>query len=233
MIKLTDIPQIMRANNWNVGADLMEHWFSLPSAIAPPYKNREDTIVTMKWALGFKRAKDVFDKLMRERIWTNDAGKSEIRNMLSRSNLLLSPGAQFGIYQSTQPIIHANAINFRSVSQDPSDDLDDLAAGLANFNFHVQIGGQVAAAPDGVKTTVTIMFVGVYIRDQFDFNGDQSLGYWNAETNIVSSGNPLRGDLVTNRDFCTWRAVTKKGGDFEIFSDVHILPLAVPEVIEV
>jgi Family of unknown function (DUF6402) len=92
----------------------------------------------------------------------------------------------------------------------------------------VQIGGQVAA-PDGV----TIMFVGVYIRDQFDFNGDQSLGYWNAETNIVSSGNPLRGDLVTNRDFCTWRAVTKKGGDFEIFSDVHILPLAVPEVIEV
>jgi hypothetical protein len=53
----------------------------------------------------------------------------------------------------------------------------------------VQIGGQVAAAPDGV----TIMFVGVYIRDQFDFNGDQSLGYWNAETNIVSSGNPLRG----------------------------------------
>jgi len=233
MVNLIDLPKIMRANNWNVGADLMEHWFSLPSAIAPPWKNREDTIVTMKWALGFKRAKDVFDQLMRDRIWTNDAGKSEIRNMLSRSNLLLSPGAQFGIYQSTQPIIHANAVNFRSVSQGPSDDLDDLAAGLANFNFHVQIGGDVAAAPDGVKTTVTIMFVGVYIRDQFDFNGDQSLGYWNAETNKVSSANPLVGDLVTNRDFCAWRAVTKKGGDFEVFSDVHILPLAVPEVIEV
>ena len=84
MVNLIDLPKIMRANNWNVGAQLMEHWFSLPSAIAPPWKNREDTIVTMKWALGFKRAKDVFDQLMRDRIWTNDAGKSEIRNMLSR-----------------------------------------------------------------------------------------------------------------------------------------------------
>ena len=148
MIKLTDIPQIMRANNWNVGADLMEHWFSLPRAIAPPWKNREDTDRRMKWALGFKRAKEVFDQLMRDRIWTNDAGKSEIRNMLAKNNLLLSPGATFGIYQSTQPIIHANAINFRSVTtQDPRDDRDDLTAGLGNFNFHVQIGGDVAARP--------------------------------------------------------------------------------------
>ena len=234
MIPLTDIPKIMRANNWNVGADLMEHWFSLPSAIAPPYKNREDTIVTMKWALGFKRAKDVFDTLMRDQIWTNDAGKSEIRNVLDKNNLLLSPGSQFGIYQSTQPIIHANAVNFRSVpTQDPRDELDGLTAGLANFNFHVQIGGDVAAAPDGVKTTVKIRFVGVYIRDQFDFNGGNSLGYWNAETNNVSLVNPFVGDLVTDNDFCYWRAATKKGGDFEVFSDVLILPLKVPEVIEV
>jgi Na+-translocating ferredoxin:NAD+ oxidoreductase RnfG subunit len=59
------------------------------------------------------------------------------------------------------------------------------------------------------------------------------LGYWNAETNKVSLVNSFVGDLVTDTDFCTWRSVTKKGGDFEVFSDVHILPLAVPEVIEV
>ena len=117
--------------------------------------------------------------------------------MLDKNNLLLSPGATFGIYQSTQPIIHANAVNFRSVpTQDPREDLDGLTAGLGNFNFHVQIGGDVAAAPDGVKTTVKIKFVGVYIRDQFDFNGANSLGYWNAETNRVSLVNPLVGDLV-------------------------------------
>ena len=43
MVNLIDLPKIMRANNWNVGADLMEHWYSPPSAIALPYKNREDT----------------------------------------------------------------------------------------------------------------------------------------------------------------------------------------------
>ena len=232
-INLRDLPKIMRANKWNVGADLMEHWFSLPAATAPPFTNRQDTIVTMKWVLSFKRAREVFDKLVRERVWANDAAQKEIRSMLVRNRLFLSPGATFGVFQSTQPIIHANAVNFRSVNQDLFDGLDDLAAALANFNFHVQIGGEVEAAPGAAKTTVKIMFVGIYVRDQYDFNGDQHLGFWDPKTNRVSAANPFAGEAVTNKDFRLWRSANKMGGDFEVFSDVQVLPLARPDVIEV
>ena len=67
--KLTSLPRIMRANGWEIGAQLMEKWFSGEAYTYPhndsddPSFNRDTSIVTLGWALGFPRAKAVYDSM--------------------------------------------------------------------------------------------------------------------------------------------------------------------------
>lgn len=229
----TDIPKIMRANGWKVGAALMDHWFSLPKSEAPPYAYRNDTIVTMAWVIGFERAKQVYDQLIKDKIWSNDAAKVEVRKLLDRYGLLRGIGGCFGVFQSTQPIIHQNHVNTRAVKQAMLADLDDMTAALANFNFHVQIGGEATPVLGTGKCRVSVDTIGVYIRDQYDFIGDQDLGYWDKSDNKVSARNPFTGDKITNETFRDWRTANNKGGDFEVFSDVRVTTLTSPDVFEV
>jgi len=55
--QITNIPAIMRHHKWNVGADLMDSWFSRPVAVAPKYGLPDTTTVTMNWVLVYRRAK--------------------------------------------------------------------------------------------------------------------------------------------------------------------------------
>ncbi len=119
-------------------------------------------------------------------------------------------------------------VNYRVVSFGFSD-LDDMSAALGNFAFRVLIGGSVAPAPGGAHFQVTITEVGIYIRDSYDFNGDQDLGYWDDTDNSVSMINPLSGTKVTNADFRAWRTRNGRGGDFLVFSDVKRTTLRPPD----
>ncbi len=74
--------------------------------------------------------------------------------------------------------------------------------------------------PKSPRFKVTISEVGVYIRDSYDFNGSQFLGFWDDKDNSVSMINPLSGTSVSNDDFHSWRVKTGKGGDFLVFSDL-------------
>ena len=231
-IVLTDIPKIMDSKNWTTGAALMRLWFSKKAATAPDYACENNEIVKMKWALGHDRARKVYTQLMRERIWSNTRARAEIRIMLARNGLLRSPGASFSVFQSTQAITHANHINYREVNQDSSDDLDDLTAALGNFSFYVRVGGTVERI-FAERSRVTITHIGVYIRDSYDFNNFQHLGFWNSKSKTVSATNPFAGDGVTNADFRAWRKKNNKGGDINVFSDVQINFLRRPEVFEI
>ena len=60
-----------------------------------------------------------------------------------------------------------------------------------------------------LKLQVTIEEVGVYVKDSFDFNGNQFLGWWGPA------------DVpINNSDFQRWRAENHTGGDFLVYSDV-------------
>jgi hypothetical protein len=76
---------------------------------------------------------------------------------------------------------------------------------------------------------VTITDVGVYLRDSYDFNGDQHLGFWDDSDNSVSTLNFLSGTRVTNEDFRVWRNANGRGGDFLIYSDVWWTHLTTPD----
>ncbi len=157
---ITKIPGIMRSKTWLNAARLMDSWFSRPSGVAPAYGPPDTATIRMDtWVLRFPRARQVYDQLIRERVWA----------------------------------------------------------------------GSVAPAPGGARFQVTITEVGIYIRDSYDFNGDQDLGYWDDTDNSVSMINPLSGTKVTNADFRAWRAPNGRGGDFLVFSDVKRTTLRPPD----
>jgi hypothetical protein len=229
-LTLTNIPAIMRAKSWGNGARLMEIWFSRPSAIAPAYGAPDTTTMRMDtWALTFPRARNVYDALMRERIWANPAGQAEVVRMLRRKGLL-SPGSTFGTLGLPVNILDPDYVTQRivpfSLMNDP---LDDMSAALANFAFRVLVAGSVAAGPGGTGHRVTISEVGVYIRDSYDFVGFQPLGFWDDSTNRVEKTPFWGGVGVFNSDFEAWRTANGRGGDFLLFSDIKRTTLTTPD----
>ncbi|MBI4584791.1 MAG: hypothetical protein HY717_12315 [Planctomycetes bacterium] len=221
-LTLTNIPRIMRSKGWGNGARLMDIWFSRPSAVAPAYGLPDTATIKMdRWALTFARARSVYDQLIRDRIWVNSAAQAEIAKMLRRKGLPASGSAPRSFGNLSQPVElqDPDYINQRIVSFGLSD-LDDMSAALGNFAFRVVVAGSVAAVSGGRGFAVTISEIGVYIRDSFDFNGSQFLGFWDDSTNSVSMVNPLSGTAVSNDDFRAWRRSTSRGGDFLVFSDM-------------
>jgi hypothetical protein len=242
-LTLTNIPKIMRSQSWMMGAALMEDWFSRPLAIEPHYGTPNTGTITMSWALGYRRAKAVYDKLMKDRIWANPAAQKEVDKMLRGKNLV-GPGLQyFGLESRPTPSLDSDYINFRAIGGGDyygtyyggyygyyyDSDLDDLVAALGYFVFRLIVGGTVQPSSTTGGHEVTITDVGVYIRDSYDFNGDQHLGFWDDSDNSVSTLNFLSGTRVTNEDFRDWRTKSGRGGDFLVFSDVLWTNLTTPD----
>lgn len=220
---VTDVPRIMRAQGWNNGARLMEIWLSRTAAAAPAYGPPEESTIRMDtWVLRFARARAVFDQLVRERVWANAAAQRATAAMLRRKGLLTPRAHTFGDVSLPASRQDADYVNFRVVAGSWLDalSLDDMSAALGRFVLRVTVAGQVAPVAGTASHRVTLTGIGVYVRDSYDFNGDQDLGYWDARGNRVSAVNPLFGDRVTNADFRSWRARTGLGGDFVVYSDV-------------
>ncbi|MEM9588053.1 MAG: DUF6402 family protein, partial [Planctomycetota bacterium] len=105
----------------------------------------------------------------------------------------------------------------------------DMVAAMGNFNFRVLVAGVVAPATSGGGHVVTIDEVGIYLRDSFDFEGSQHLGFWDDSDNSVSAINFLSGTRVTNKSFRDWRTANQRGGDFLVYSDLRRIPLTRPD----
>lgn len=236
---ITKIPGIMRAQGWSRGPALMDKWFGRPAAVAPAYSAPDTTTVTMKWVLGFARAKAVYDGIFADKVWSNAAARPEVRKMLAARGALTGRTVPFDSFANPPTALEAEYVNYRSMKSAPlADPLDDMYAALGSFNFRVVIAGEVrpgTGAPGAYEVAVTK--VGVFVRDSYDFNDDpsawtsQSLGCWDDSTNTVSKvclwGN------TTNKDFRDWRAKSGKGGDFLVYSDLDVKPLPAADVFTV
>lgn len=238
---ITLIPGIMKAKNWDVGKRLMESWFSRPVAIKPGYGHPPE-FVKMDWVLGFREAKSVYQEIFDKKIWSNEAAKKEVRKMLDKKGLLASGGSSFNYLWKPAPDLEDDYVNFRAIkssgyygyygySYTLYDDINDLTAALGRFVFRVAIAGEVepnAGVPNTYK--VKVLEVGVWVKDSYDFEGDQFLGFWDPDDNSVSVINFLSGDAVSNEDFRDWRSSHGMGGDFLVYSDVKIETLKTPDV---
>lgn len=219
--EVTDLPAIMRSKGWTKGAALMESWFARPAKTKPNLDTPETTIIKMDWVLGFARARAVYDKLVEDRVWQNKAAQAEITRMLRKKSLLLKNSCfqlPFGNLDLPVEQLDADYVNQRVLGM--TSDLDDMSAALGNFVFNVVVSGRVRSNDSGPGFYVDIHEVGVYVKDSCDFEGEQFLGYWDADDNSVSMFNFMSGTRIETKNFQDWRTKNRKGGDFLLYSDL-------------
>lgn len=223
---LSDIPRIMHRQGWLNGERLLNRWFSGAPHVAPRYAS-PDTSISLEWVLRFSRARRVFDAMVDGRVWFNEAARRVIGDWLRSNGHLGSRWQGFGNLDRPVPELDRDSVQFRVVEETiPS--MDDLTAALGNFTFRVAIEG--ATAPNRTRgNTVAIYAVGIYVKDSFDFNGYQELGFWNSRYATVSYSNPMIGDRVTNASFREWRAANGRGGDFLVFSNMRRMVFGTPD----
>lgn len=230
---ITQIPGIMTALSWLPAAALMLDWFSRSPNSAPASGLPNVSAITVSWANGFSRAKSVYDSMIADKVWVNSAARALIQSRLVAAGLP-SPGAtlSFGTVSGAAPTLHNTHVNHRSVSQGLTAPLDGLAGALANFDFYVMVEGAVTDIGPSPRWSVftsrsyrvDIARLAIYIRDSYDFNGDQPLGCWNPVANTVSRtglGRPNE-TCVNNGTFRTWRTANSRGGDFYAYSDLDV-----------
>lgn len=226
------IPYIMRAKGWRNGARLLDRWFegdasTDKAAVSPEY-------VKISWVLSFERARLALEKVLAAKVWTSAAAQQVIAGRLAEWGCLRSWRVHFGDFQKSGPALHADHVqyafytDYRDFSQ-PST-WDDLLAALGNFAFYFVVGGSVE--PENRHNLgsyrVTITRIGVYIRDDFDFEGDQFLGIWALPDYAGVDAcpaplPPVLGCYTTNETFRQWRDEFKKGGDYHVYSDLKII----------
>lgn len=250
-LNLIEIPGIMQKTGRLVGAALMNKWFSKTSYTMPedvkalriPFKNIpaqaiETNIISMKWVLNFTRTHGAYNELKdiisRRNIVSLGKSKERLFDLLRQHNKLLKVETSFGgSHLNTSQIFQTASLNFRSIGTKLSDQMmdptDDLYCALGAFTMHLTASGKVKPVNNGPTThEIHIDKFGFFIKDTYDFNGIQPLGFWNQEG--VSKGPASGYWYIDNSSFSDWRKKHNKGGDFFVFSDILWQPLRSPVI---
>lgn len=270
---LGDIPGAMAREGWSVGAALMRRWlaapaWTMPGSIKtgdqpPPIRAVDTTIVTMTWATRFARVATARQKLVTtwargERLApsTRQIGLQFGRWLASEGRGRRAPFRFGDLARGVAIVDRLFAVNREIVDSPWYGDPDDLYAALGRALVKLAISGEVTRSANG-GWRIAIDEVGTYIRDTYDFNGDQPLGSWgsgglsrvamlappimvdaaeaDAETRSRWTPNPAGQAYwsVDNASFRRFRARSGRGGDFVVLSDVRrsrVSPLVVVEV---
>lgn len=267
---LRDIPATMRLRKMDVGAAMMDRWFNGDAwSMTIPQKKGdipitaitgdkiETKLATMKWALQFGRVISAHHHLLNS--WANPPHLEKSTDRLQ---------SQFAAWLRTHPEDRARSFRFgdlgaavvtiettcqvnREIVQSSLlDPLDDFYAAIGDGLIKLAVTGMVEPQ-DGGEYKITIDEVGTYLRDTYDFIGDQPLGFWSRYGVEKFLFPPLRIPLdpktanndgewdrgtyyyVNNGSFREYREMTGKGGDFFIHSDVKRQKLTTPVVMTV
>jgi hypothetical protein len=242
------IPEIMRNRGWRNGARLQDIWFSRPANNQAGRGVPETNTIRMdSWALTFARCRQAYERITSERWWCSDEARDNLGRLLHGQGKLTSRETAFGDLSLQVPQLNDQVVTELWVGS-LTDRMDDMYAALGNFALRVVVAGTVGPAgvqPISVSTmtgsgrsprtvgryTARIEQVGFFIRDSFDYEGAQALGFWSS--NDVSRI-PLPGyDWVGNDTYRDWRARNGRGGDFIVYSDLKIVRRSPPDTVEI
>lgn len=187
----------------------MELWFSLPAkemtndekagidkASEYPKQYVNTTMFTWEWLEQFEKVRVAVGSLI-ERL-NNSAAKNTLKNKFEK--YLNSYSTDIPLPHTIQNDLDAVALHsewqcqYQSINYAPFDDIDDLYGSLGNFGLYAAITKcTITKITNHMVTpnhyTVHVTEVGIYMRDTYDFNGNQYLGHWNFEgLDIDSAG---------------------------------------------
>ena len=234
------VPGIMRANNWSVGAAIQELWFQYPRGKS--YKDVFDhSIIKMDWYLTYARAKKLYDSMVNAKVWVNEAGRNRIidiiKRYIRRGNLTLPDGipkiANFGTFSLKKdydnatnehiPILDLDYIQSRVYEESRFQNIDDLYCALGDYNMHIAVTGFVYYI-NADTYGIAIKEIGVYLKDKFDYDGFQPLGFWSPQWKKANKADPenISYFYVGNSTYREYAARCGFGRDTGIYSDVLV-----------
>lgn len=265
---ITNLSASMRAQGFDVGAGLMDRWFAGIARVMSDAEKRglvdprtlppqliDERTVTMAWLLRFSRAATVQRTLLDEWNKGDRAGRSlaqlATRIRESRGGRPITKAMRFGDLSRPAKVIDRTCqINLQRLGSGFLDPIDDLFAAIANASIKLAVSARLEPLSAG-RLRVTVDQVGTYLRDTYDFNGDQPLGSWSrtgfSRAALLAPEIPIdpttadndgsfdrnRFYTVTNETFRKYRRRYNRGTDFTIFSDVRRTRLDPPFVREI
>ena len=122
---------------------------------------------------------------------------------------------------------HSKHVQTVSVEGSKLGKLTPVDAALYNFSLHAVMQGCVLTAKE--KKILKIEKIGIYVKDVFNFSGEQYLGFWKEPDTVARWG--ILGYNVSNKHFREYRKRNHVGKDFFVFSDVEVVTF--PKVLEV
>lgn len=153
------------------------------------------TSITMKWVLGFTRAKNAFDTLTESLILENPAARAELKKRLIPYKTRASTrpwqeckGDHQRFHKEFQfQLLDVNASWSERIAVQMYEEVsnrgvpDDLTGALGAFNFYAAIAEATFNQQDG---SATVTRVAIYVKDHYTFltkpgNASQYLGHWN------------------------------------------------------
>lgn len=251
-LPLTRLPVAMRKMGWHTSAALMQRWFDSPGWQMPgAWKTDgghpaplelsnaqcDESLVKMSWALGFERCQTAVKEA--ESLLTTPNAIKRLRNLLeeigwTKNNIVSLGSTRF----SAREIDASSQVNFVTLGT-TLDPLDDMYGALGVATLKIGVVGQTFAKEDAEtrrsRNYFRVEYVGLYIRDNYDFNGLQFLGIWTEDRvlkknemvrTVLPSGQSIykwatdEFALVQNKDFREYRDKTRMGGDYVLYSDV-------------
>jgi hypothetical protein len=244
--RIKAIPSAMRQMGWFVSADLMDRWFSHGAwVLSNGWKDGTDIkasqlslahvdtrIVSMAWVVGFPRARLAIDELMNKirSFPTIDQLRRRLRDSGWNGSGVLHLGHASMSAVQLDDMCQVNFVSFGG----PFNTVDDMYGALGKAAMKMAFIGRAEVDPSTRRQRFVISDIAFYLRDTYDFNGEQPLGTWSefgvfnkteAVANILLDGlgfdwhgEPI--GAINNAAFRRYRAQTGWGGDFILYSNV-------------
>ena len=212
------------AQGWLYLRDMFKKWLSGP-ANADAAANPDPFWVDWDWIMRFWRAERSYDKFVSP---IHSKGAQNIYNKPARNQLAvyLQEDGKFTAKReefdyTTLPWQRwlSRSFNYRVVRAGLA--ADGLQAAMGAFTLRALAKGYVEPNTDGTHT-IHVTGCSVFVYDTFNFEGDESYGYWNYK-DLEFSSYSWKSDAhpLGNIDFQKFSDKYGRGNDFCAFSRLH------------
>jgi len=227
---------------WTVSSSVMREWFNRYQTNNKEQQRPVANLVDIDWLLSFPSVKELYDKIVNEKIYFNEAAKNELWKSLQSSIELPSTNeGETSFNYISNKIVKTNSgeqktiadiYHYQSRMHDVDwfslneSDLNDMYGALGRFDFRIAANGKVKLVDSQYEITITK--IGIFMRDQYDFIDNnwvysQPLGYWDVVTQTPHIEDGTNRYLIKNDMFRSYSETTGKGGDYIIYSNIKEL----------
>lgn len=208
------IPDIAQAQGWVELSAFLRKWFAAPASTDKDAA--EPSFVEWDWLKIYPETATALTTIRNREYLFSPAAEAALFNQMKKDLDGVLPDVPVAFDHTVLPVeqLHERQFQFVTVDYGLSSEINGLVAGMGEFTIYAVAKGSVEPEDDHWRVTVT--GVSLFVRDSFDYEGDQFLGSWDcgslAATDLFSGGS------VSNDDFRAYRERHGYGRDYYVYA---------------